>query len=74
VHLLAGAGAILGWQDAIIAFFLAPFMGLLAAVVGYGVSRLAKGQVRLIPFGPYLAGATVVMLLFREPIRALLLP
>lgn len=72
VHLLAMIGAVLGARDATLVFFLAPFLGLVGALVMYGLSRLAKGQVRVIPYGPYLAGAAVVMMTLREPVIQLL--
>jgi prepilin signal peptidase PulO-like enzyme (type II secretory pathway) len=69
VHLLAGIGAVLGWPAAVVVFLLAPFMGLLAAVLSYGVARLARGQVRVIPYGPYLATAAIVVMIFHQPLR-----
>lgn len=63
VHLLAAIGAVLGPIDPLYVFFLAPFFGLLAALVSFGVARIYKGQARVIPYGPYLAGATLVVML-----------
>jgi leader peptidase (prepilin peptidase)/N-methyltransferase len=63
VHLLAAIGAVLGPADPLYVFFLAPFFGLFAALVSFGVARIYKGQARVIPYGPYLAGATVVVML-----------
>jgi len=68
VHLLAGVGAVLGWADTTLVFFLAPFLGLAGAAVTRGVATLWRGQVRVIPYGPYLAIATVLMMAFRGPI------
>jgi len=66
VHLLAAIGAVLGPIDPLYVFFLAPFFGLLAAFISFGVARIYNGQARVIPYGPYLAGATVcVMFLHR---------
>jgi len=65
VHLMAAAGAIVGAGDATVAFFIAPFLGLAAAAVTVGVSAIAKGRVRVIPYGPYLAAAVVVMMVAR---------
>jgi leader peptidase (prepilin peptidase) / N-methyltransferase len=60
VHLMAAVGACLGWIDATLAFFLAAFVGMawwvLGAVVGGG--RLP----RTIPYGPYLAVATLLVI------------
>jgi leader peptidase (prepilin peptidase)/N-methyltransferase len=68
VHLLAAVGAVLGPRDAALIFFIAPFLGLAYAAVSVGVARLAKGEVRVIPYGPYLAAASVVMMLAHQPI------
>tara|TARA_Y100001933_G_scaffold264567_2_gene330945 strand:- start:35507 stop:36712 length:1206 start_codon:yes stop_codon:yes gene_type:complete len=62
VHLLAAIGAVLGPIDPLYVFFLAPFFGLLAALISFGVARIYKGQARVIPYGPYLAGATLVIM------------
>lgn len=62
VHLLAAIGAVLGPIDPLYIFFLAPFFGLLAALISFGVARIYKGQARVIPYGPYLAGATLVLM------------
>lgn len=64
VHLLAGVGAVLGWQDAVAVFFVAPFLGLTGAVVAVGVQKLWRGQGRVIPYGPYLAAATLLVMAF----------
>ena len=66
VHLLACIGAMLGPIDAVIVFFLAPVLGLLCILVSVGVGRLVKGEVRAIPYGPYLALATVVLMVIRD--------
>ena len=68
VHLLAAIGAVLGPVDAVLVFFLAPFFGLVAAVALAGLAALIKGQVRMIPYGPYLAAATLLVMIAREPI------
>ena len=56
VTLLAMIGAFLGWQAAIIIFFLAP---LLAIVIG--ITRLLLHGEKEIPFGPFLCLAAAVM-------------
>ncbi|MFA9477185.1 A24 family peptidase [Phycisphaerales bacterium AB-hyl4] len=68
VHLLAAIGAVLGPWEAVFTFFIAPFFGLLAALVMAGVAKLVKGEVRVIPYGPYLAGAAIVVMVLREPL------
>lgn len=71
-HLWGAVGAVIGWLDATVAFFIAPFFGLLVVVVSAGVAAIAKGKVRVVPYGPFLAAAAVVMLAFRRPIMAFL--
>ncbi len=68
VHLMAGVGAVVGPIDPVLAFFIAPFIGLLVALASYGVARLARGSVRIIPYGPSLAVATLVVMVLREVI------
>ena len=64
VTLLGMIGAFLGWQAAVLTFFLAPFFGLVHAaftMLAYWKKRLSGGQLssadREIPFGPYLSMA-----------------
>jgi leader peptidase (prepilin peptidase)/N-methyltransferase len=66
VHLMAAVGAVCGWQIAVIAFFVAPFFGLAYALLAFGAGRLMKREVRVIPYGPHLAVATLVVLAGRE--------
>jgi prepilin signal peptidase PulO-like enzyme (type II secretory pathway) len=65
---MAAVGAVLGWVDAALAFFLAAFVGLGVEIV----SRLAAGKSglrRAIPYGPSLAIASVLVLLFKPLIE-----
>jgi len=63
VDLMFGVGAVIGAGAVIVAFFLAPFAGLVV-----GVYRLlARGKWEL-PYGPYLALATAAVLLIYCPI------
>ncbi|WP_428389721.1 prepilin peptidase [Mucisphaera sp.] len=62
VHLMAGVGAVLGWLDVTVAFFVAPFLGLLGTAVFTGLASLKSARARVIPYGPYLAGASVIAL------------
>ena len=71
VHLLAAIGAVLGWQHAAVVFFIAPFIGLAMTAVIAGMGRMAKGEVRVVPYGPYLAAAAVAWMLFTDPLRTL---
>ena len=69
VTLLGMVGAFLGWQAAVLTFFLAPFFGLAHAawkLLLYLKKRLAGGQLsssdREIPYGPYLSMAAATLL------------
>lgn len=63
VTLMAMIGAFLGWQAAIITFFLAPLAG---AVIGLIQWIQLRGNV--IPFGPFLCLAALMLILFWAPI------
>jgi hypothetical protein len=65
VTLLAMIGAVLGWQAAVIVFFLAPFAGL---VVG-GLQWILHGESE-IPYGPFLCLAALVTVTAWGPIWA----
>lgn len=61
VHLLAAVGAVTGWIVPSVAFFVAPFFGLLWAL------RLwfARKQ-RELPYGPWLGVATLTVMVFYD--------
>jgi leader peptidase (prepilin peptidase)/N-methyltransferase len=60
VHLMAAVGACVGWIDSTLAFFGAAFVGLAWA----GLSALSGGKLtRMMPYGPFLAVATVLVML-----------
>lgn len=70
VTLLAMIGSFLGWQAAVLTFFLAPFFGLthaawkLVALFGkFLTGRKISGADRELPFGPYLSLAALTLLL-----------
>jgi len=63
VKYLAMLGAFLGWQKALLIFFMAPFFG-----VAVGLIAKIKYKVDTIPYGPYLSLAAVVVILFGEEI------
>lgn len=70
VHLMAAVGACLGWIDTTLAFFAAAFVGLFWAVV---VGPLSGGKVpRALPYGPYLAIATCLVMLTKPLIERLI--
>jgi leader peptidase (prepilin peptidase)/N-methyltransferase len=69
VTLLGMIGAFMGWQAAVLTFFLAPFFGLTHAawtMAVYWKKRLSGSQLsssdREIPFGPYLSMAAASLL------------
>lgn len=66
VHMLASIGAVLGWKASVVTFFIAPFLGLGFVAIAAGVSRIVRGQVRVIPYGPYLATAAVLVMLLGD--------
>lgn len=60
VHMMAAVGACLGWIDPTIAFFLAAFVGVAYAIV----AQVFSGKLsRAMPYGPFLAVATMIMIL-----------
>ena len=63
VKLLAMIGAFLGWQMAVLAFFVAPVFG---SIVGIIIKLKTKNS--LIAYGPYLSLASVVVLFFGNDI------
>ena len=71
VHLMGAVGAVLGWFDPIIIFFLAPFSGLTWAIVSKGIAALFKKVRRELPYGPHLALATGVLIFCRPAVQHL---
>jgi leader peptidase (prepilin peptidase)/N-methyltransferase len=69
VHLMFGVGAIVGAGAATVAFFLAPFFGIVLAIY-----MLLTGTRRELPYGPYLSLATAFGLLFYCEIARYLSP
>lgn len=68
VKLLAMIGAFLGWQGAVITFFLAPFFG--AAI---GIINLLVKKDHTIPYGPFLSLGAVVTLFWGPQIISFVL-
>ena len=68
VHLLAGVGAAFGWIDPVVAFFIAPFSGLLWILVRAGAGRFLGGLGRELPYGPHLAVAVFIVVFLRPVI------
>jgi leader peptidase (prepilin peptidase) / N-methyltransferase len=71
VHLLGAIGAVVGWFDPILIFFIAPFSGLLWAVLSMGIASVFKRARRELPYGPHLAVATLVVILCRPGLHDL---
>ena len=61
VHIMACVGAVCGWIVPSVAFFVAPFMGLL-----WALWLLARRGQRELPYGPWLAIASVVVMIFYD--------
>ncbi|MDP7006333.1 MAG: prepilin peptidase [Phycisphaerales bacterium] len=68
VHLLAGVGAVVGWWDPVLIFFIAPFSGLLWAALAVILEKIGKKQ-HEIPYGPHLAVATLLVVFLRPGIN-----
>ena len=68
VKLLAMIGAFLGWEKALLTFFLAPFFGLVAGVFNLGVKKD-----HTIPYGPFLALAALITLFYADKIIAFII-
>ncbi|MCK4625322.1 MAG: prepilin peptidase [Phycisphaerae bacterium] len=61
VHILAAVGAVAGWKVATLVFFVSPFLGLF-----WALHRLIARGKRELPYGPWLALGTLVVLLFYD--------
>ena len=59
VTLMGMIGALIGWQAALIAFFLSPFAAIVIVLVRYVITRDAYT-----PFGPYLCAGTMLTILW----------
>jgi len=69
VKLLAMIGSFMGWQMALLTFFLAPFLGIVLGVV-----NLATKKDHTIPYGPFLSIAALIALFWGDKIISLILP
>ena len=63
VKLLAMIGAFLGWQKALLTFFLAPFLGIIV-----GIINLLVKKDHTIPYGPFLSLAAILSLFWADKI------
>ena len=62
-------GAFIGWQGAVVVFFTAPFFGLI-----FGFLRRFFERAPQIPYGPFLALATCVYVVFRSRFNEAMVP
>jgi prepilin signal peptidase PulO-like enzyme (type II secretory pathway) len=69
VHILAAVGAVCGWITPSLVFFAAPIIALL-----WAMHLLASGRQRELPYGPWLAFASLVVILFYDDIMGLAAP
>lgn len=66
VKLMGMVGALVGWQGAIMTFFLGCVIG---AVVGVTLMVAARRKDPHIPFGPFLAAAGALVFFYQAPIK-----
>lgn len=66
VKLMAMIGAFLGWQKALVAFFLAPFFGVII-----GIFNLLIKKDHTIPYGPFLSLGALLSIFWADKIIAL---
>ena len=67
VHLMGAAGAVIGPFWVVLAFFIAPFFGILWALY-----QAIFKKIRQIPYGPFLSAAVFVVIIFHDSIRKLI--
>ena len=63
IKLLAMIGAFLGWERAVLTFFIAPFLGVVA-----GIFILVTKKDHTIPYGPFLALAALLSMFWANTI------
>ena len=61
VHLMGAAGAVIGAKWVVLAFFIAPFFGILWAVY-----QAIFKKMRQIPYGPFLSMAVFTIIIFHD--------
>ncbi|MFA6130235.1 MAG: prepilin peptidase [Candidatus Omnitrophota bacterium] len=69
IKLLAMIGAFVGWQKALLTFFLAPFLGIFVSII-----ILIRKKDHTIPYGPFLSCAALASLFWSDKIIQLILP
>ncbi|MHC4158485.1 MAG: prepilin peptidase [Planctomycetota bacterium] len=63
VHLMGAAGAVVGWAPVVVAFFIAPFLGL-----AWASSQMFFKKSRQIPYGPFLSLGVFAVMIFHDRI------
>ena len=63
IKLLAMIGAFLGWEKAVLTFFLAPFIALVFAII-----NLVSKKDHTVPYGPFLAAGALVSMFWYDKI------
>lgn len=71
-HILGCVGAVTGWIDPILIFFVSPFFALAGIAITLILGRFFKGTTRVLPYGPWLAVGTLFVLLGDRWIEAFL--
>jgi prepilin signal peptidase PulO-like enzyme (type II secretory pathway) len=69
------SGLMLGWQALIFAITIAVFAGAAGAILYLAARLVVKGKYELftaLPYGQYIVLGTIIMMLWREPVRAFL--
>ena len=69
IKFVAAIGALLGWQQIILVIFISAFMGSLIGLVGLAGKKL--NSLSQVPFGPFLAGGTLISYFSGERIISL---
>jgi len=67
VHLMGAAGAVIGAKWVVLAFFIAPFLGILWALY-----QAIFKKMRQIPYGPFLSLAVFAVIIFHDWIQHVL--
>ena len=67
VHLMGAAGAVIGAKWVVLAFFIAPFLGILWALY-----QAIFKKMRQIPYGPFLSLAVFAVIIFHDWMQSIL--
>ena len=62
IKYIAAAGALVGWQKVMLIIFIGAFLGSFVGLLQIAVQK--KSRKSLIPFGPFLAAATLITLFY----------